>query len=232
MLSPWKTASQTMRLRLRPYNESPYSAFFHFNPHLNRVVHQHLTVTDFRCLPESKLEYFVGSFVRNPYDRAYAGFVQLDRDIRKQPHVEFPEPWIRSLVMNQLASNYLQLARAHFDFDRWVALIEDGQVYEAGHNSNWPLHPAHYWTHVGQEQAVDFIGRVENFEEDFRAFLARVQIDTVEDVNTNVTDLQGASKTNPFGYRYVHRMKPESIRKINRLFERDFAYFGYPQIVV
>jgi hypothetical protein len=44
MFLPWKTASQIMVERLVPYNESPYSRFFYFNEHLNRVVHQHITV--------------------------------------------------------------------------------------------------------------------------------------------------------------------------------------------
>ena len=39
MFLPWKTASQTIALRLQPYNESPYGRFFYFNSHLNRVVH-------------------------------------------------------------------------------------------------------------------------------------------------------------------------------------------------
>ena len=84
MLLPWKTASQTMVLRLSQYNESPYNRFFYFNAHLNRVVHQHITCADFACLPESKLGYFLASYVRNPYDRAYSGFRQLQKDIKGQ----------------------------------------------------------------------------------------------------------------------------------------------------
>ncbi len=60
-----------MPLRLQPFNESPYDLFFYFNTYLNRIVHQHLTCAEFVCLPEGKLEYFRGSFVRNPYDRIH-----------------------------------------------------------------------------------------------------------------------------------------------------------------
>ncbi len=53
ILAPWKTASSTIRARLGGYCESPYSTFYHFNPILKRVVHQHLTYADFAALPES-----------------------------------------------------------------------------------------------------------------------------------------------------------------------------------
>jgi hypothetical protein len=231
MLLPWKTASQTIALRLRQYNESPYSRFFYFNPHLNRVVHQHITCADFVCLPESKLGYPVASFVRNPYDRVYSGFRQLQKDLQEQPYRKYPESWIRNHVMKQLAENFSQLCQAQFNFDEWLGLVADEQIYEIGRNTNFPLHPAHYWTHVGGRQFVSFIGRVENFESDFRKFLACVKIDQTEPATANVVDLEGGSARNAFGYRYVDRMSLPSIEKINRLFDMDFKLFQYGQIL-
>src|SRR5579871_6410130 len=105
LFAPWKTASQTLRLRLGKYDESPYSPFFNFNPTLNRVVHGHLTCSDFLALPEAKLKYFKATFVRNPYDRVYSGFIQLQRDIREQRQATFQFPWVRDLVMSQLDEN-------------------------------------------------------------------------------------------------------------------------------
>lgn len=230
MLLPWKTASQSIALRLGSYNESPYSAFFHFNPYLNRVVHQHITCAEFACLPESRLGYFTASFVRNPYDRVYSGFRQLQTDIQEQPQLPYPEPWIREHVMKQLADNSAQLSQAQFAFDDWLALVGDAQIYEVGRNTNFPLHPAHYWTHVAGKQIVDFIGRVEDFETDFRTFSSRVDLDDVPPVNVNVVELEGGARHNPFGYRYVDRMSPQSIETINRLFDRDFDLFAYERL--
>ncbi len=230
MFKPWKTASSSMGARLDPFNESPYSPFFDFNAHLNRVVHQHLTCADFASLPEGRLGYFAASFVRNPYDRVYSGFRQLQKDIREQPGAAFPEPWIRELVLRQLAENSAQLHSASFQFDEWLDLVGDEQIYEAGRNTNFPLHPAHYWTHIAGRQAVDFIGRVENFETDFQTFLERADIGPLPPVNCNVVDLEGGAAANPHGYRYVDRMHARSIAKINRLFERDFELFGYARL--
>lgn len=230
MFLPWKTASQSLSLRLREYNDTPYSHFFYFNPYVNRLLHQHSTCADFTCFPESKLGYFKASFVRNPYDRAYSGFRQLQRDIQEQPHASYPERWIRDLVTKQLSENFAQLCQAQFKFDEWLALVTEEQFFEVGRNSSFPLHPAHYWTHVAGQQFVNFIGRVESFEPDFERFLCHVGIEPMAPVNANVADLEGSAANNPFGYRYVDRMNSESIKKINRIFKDDFDLFGYERL--
>jgi hypothetical protein len=230
MFLPWKTASQTIALRLMPYGESPYDRFFYFNRHLNRVVHQHITCADFACLPESRERFFLGSFIRNPYDRAYSGFRQLQKDIESQPEATFPEKWIRELVMEQLEQNRIQLHQAEYQFDRWIALVREDQVYEAGRNTNFPLHPSHYWTHVAGHQFVDFIGRVERFETDFSDFASRCGIEKASSENFNVVELEGSAGDDPHGYRYAQRMSSASIDKINNLFSSDFELFGYDQL--
>ena len=226
VFAPWKCASSTLHLRLKDYNESPYSRFFHFSDHLNRVVHQHLTCADFLGLPESRLGLFAGSFVRNPYDRAYSGFLQLQGDMRQ---LDFPYPaeWIRDLVSTQLADNFAQLARADFDFDRWLASVTEDQVLEAGRNTSFPLHPAHYWTHVGAEQYAAFVGRVERFEQDVDRFCAAVGIAEPDRVNDNVKSSVPLGDGPDRAYRYASRMSRRSVDRINRLFARDFELFGY-----
>jgi len=74
-------------------------------------------------------------------------------------------------VRQQTSDDLLQLQKADFDFDAWLALLRDDQILEVGRNTNFLLHPAHYWTHVAGRQSVDFIGRVERFEEDFGRLL-------------------------------------------------------------
>jgi hypothetical protein len=87
--------------------------------------------------------------------------------------------------------NFAQLCRAGFDFDAWLASVRDEQIYEVGRNTNFPLHPAYYWTHIADLQAVDFIGRVETFEADFQHFLSQVGIAPPAQVNENVVDRGG-----------------------------------------
>ncbi len=228
IFSPWKTASSTLGLRFRAYDESPYPRFFYFNPHLNRVVHQHLTLADFRLLPESRLGYRTASFVRNPYDRAYSGFIQLQRDIAKQPSDTYPSEWIRELVTTQLADNARRLIAAGYDFNQWILTLPEYEIREAGRNTNMPLHPATYWTHDKGQEGVDFIGKVEKFEHELGRFCGLVSIPLPAKENANVTDMP--QDLGPFGYRYVSRMSRASIDRINRLFADDFTTFGYEQV--
>ncbi len=133
--------------------------------------------------------------------------------------------------MKQLAENFAQLCAAQFDFNKWLDIICDEQIYEIGRNTNFPLHPAHYWTHIATKQAVDFIGHVENFEADFQELLSYIGVEMVQTINTNVVELEGNARYNFFGYRYTDRMSVRSIQKINRLFEQDFDLFNYERLI-
>ncbi len=226
VLAPWKTASSTNNARLGQYNESPYSQFYDYNPYLQRVVHQHITYAEFAMLPESRNGYFVATFVRNPYDRVYSGFLQLQRDIREQPSASFPSAWIKALVMRQLAENSAQLAAGERDFNKWFGLVEEHQIYDIGRNSSFPLHPAHYWTGVNQERQVDFVGKVENFENDFDRLCQKLGVRPLNHANLNVSD--GARASKPSNHpKYLPLMSPASISKINAVFKSDFDLFGY-----
>ena len=221
-----------MVARLSHLNDSPYPRFYYFNQYLNRVVHQHLTLADYFLLPEYESKNKIAVFIRNPYDRAYSGFRQLQIDLQEQPKQEYPSPWIRDLVMKQLAENLSQLKKANFDFDRWIDLVTEDQIYESGRNSSFPLHPLHYWTHRLDKQIADFIGKVEEFEVDFRRLQSEYGIETSIKTNSNVVEIEGDARLNPLGYRYSSRMSRKSIDKINQIFLKDFQLFSYEIIKV
>jgi hypothetical protein len=225
LFAPWKTASSTMHLRLKSVNESPYDRFYDFNPYLNRVVHQHITCVEFCSLPESRLGYFTASFIRNPYDRVYSGFRQLQKQIQEQPKAEFHLPWIKDLVTKQLTENFALLCQAGFEFNKWLELVKEYQIYEVGHNTSFPLHPAHYWTHIKGDQFVDFVGRVETFENDFSTFCEHVGLSNIGTMNDNIAVEPSGQKNIEF--KYVDRMDRKSKDKINTLFRSDFEFFGY-----
>jgi hypothetical protein len=227
LLAPWKTASQTAHASLQQYNESPYPRHFHFNHHLKRAVHQHLTLADFLTLPEGKNGFKIGSFVRNPYDRAYSGFLQIQRDFEVQPKMSFDLNWIGEMVRDQISENMRRVILAEFDFEKWICNLPEYEVYEIGRNTNLPLHPAHYWTHaIGY--AVDFVGKVERFDRDFSKFCELIGIDTPDIFSQNATSVTEHEK---LGYsHYAGRMSRRSIERINHLFERDFELFGYEML--
>jgi sulfotransferase famil protein len=230
LLSPWKTASSTCHERLCSFNESEYSRFFQFNKHLNRVVHQHITFSEFLSLPEAQLGYTVGAFIRNPYDRAYSGFIQIQRDIVLQPRAQFPDQWVKDLVMTQLAENARRLIQSGYDFNKWILSIPEYEIFEVGRNTNFPLHPSHYWTHSSGNRVVDYIGKVERFEGDFAEFCLKVGIPVQPILNVNVTASEEPHGSTSLGYKYISRMSATAIARINDLFREDFELFGYDMI--
>jgi hypothetical protein len=228
ILAPWKSATSTLRVRLGAFSEGAYDVFYELNPVLRRVVHQHMTYADFAALPEAGLGYTTAAFVRNPYDRVYSGFLQLQKDLRTQPQMEFPDPAVRRLVLEQLVENRAQLERASFRFEPWLELIEDHQVLAVGRNTSFPLHPAHYWTHHGGRQAVDFIGRVESFESDFSRLCSALGLQVESRENANVEAPEDLFTGDDHGYRYLERFDARARERVNDLFREDFALFGYP----
>ncbi len=218
-----------MRARLGLFCDSPYPIFPDFNLHLAQIATQHMTRADFEALPESRLQYFLTAFVRNPYDRAYSGFRQLQRDMKILPRIPYANPWVRDCVLKCLAEIEEQLTMASFDFDNWIARLELQQILDANHNICFPLHPAHYWTHHNGLRAVDFIGKVENFEDDFASLCAKLGVEDWSYINANV-DYNAEAAPHPDGYKYIHLMNPASIARIGRLFDKDFEIFGYRRL--
>jgi hypothetical protein len=228
ILLPWKCASQTLRARLLAINRSPYPEFFHFNPLLGRVVHQHLTLADFTALPESREGLRLAVFVRNPYDRVVSGWRQLLEDVGRQPRRQFDQPWIRDLVMQQLADNFALLCKAQFTMEPWFLSLPAYQILETGRNTSLPLHPAHYYTHLGGRPMASFIGRVECFETDFAALCGMAGIDRPGAQTVNQSADGGVPDKH--GYRYARGLHPQTIARIEELFAEDFERFGYQRL--
>jgi hypothetical protein len=193
------------------------------------VVHQHLTCAEFDALPEARADLLVASFVRNPYDRVYSGFHQIQRDLLEQPKAAYSRAWVRDLVLKQLKENHTKLIDSGLNFDRWVAALSESEVFEVGRNTSFPLHPSHYWTHLDGRQYANFIGRVESFEESFSSFCKLLGIISLDKNNDNVSARE-AEPLSTENFRYVGRMSRSSIQKINYLFQKDFEIFGYQML--
>ena len=226
LLLPWKCATQTLRERLSGCDAHSHPSFFHVSDALGRITHQHLTLGDFRALPESTQGYRVVVFVRNPYDRVYSGFMQLRRDVVWQRHAAFPSAAVRAAVMGQLDAVARALGQARGNASRWFAGLPDEVVLRDGCNTSIPLHPCHYWTHEAGTPAVAFLGQVEHFEADFQRLQRAFDLPGATKNSSNVSKLQASDAPRP--YRHAGKFEPAAVARINRLFAADFACFGYP----
>lgn len=155
---------------------------------------------------------------------------QTLRDIQNLPRIHYPQPWVRELVMEQVASIYASISRAGFDVDRWFQQLPAHAILDAGHSICLCLHPVTYWTHRGHQPVADFIGRVENFEADFDRMTRRYGITGMPHRDANRSDPQLA-RPDRHNYLYAQGLAPRTIAKINELFSADFELLGYPKIV-
>ena len=101
-------------------------------------------------------------------------------------------------------------------FNRWFAAVEPYQILEVGRNTSLPLHPAAYWTGIGGETKIDFIGRAEDFERDFARFCHQVGITAFATVNANVTEPPEIAPAQDGPYRYTHLMTAATIQQDRR----------------
>ncbi len=229
ILLPWKTASQTLRLRLRHIDESPYPQLQYFNLHLNRVIHQHITLLDFMALPEASMGYKLAVFIRNPYDRVFSGFQQIIRDFTNQPRMNIAHPWVQELINQQLSDNFQEVCKSGYNINYWFLRLPLYKIFEAGRDTSLYLHPNYYWTHKQGKIIVDFVGRVENFEEDFKAFCNKYGFNSSSDKSANQSN-ECTPEKNEYGYRYINKYDPETILRINEIFKADFDFFNYKVI--
>ncbi len=120
------------------------------------------------------------------------------------------------------------MKKANDDFDAWINILTEEQVYDVTLNSSLPLYPAHYWTHINKGKYVDFIGKVENYENDLECVCKEIGVEAEKGVNKNITS-SCTVKENEL-YKYARFMNSKSRDKINSLFREDFELFGYEKI--
>jgi hypothetical protein len=174
------------------------------NVKLSRVVDKaHITLDDFSVYPDAPLieEYFVFGFVRNPYSRVYSAFLERKSQWGLSDDVDF----------NQFVQTELNEINIRFDWNFIHFCPQSYFFYSAG------------------KCKADFIGRFEHLKRDFPRALNLAKLDT--DVDLPYLNRR-TSSTDPSGDRpdlkdYLEKYDPDSLSLINRLYDRDFVYFGY-----
>ena len=146
--------------------------------------------------------YFKFCFVRNPYDRLVSWYNMM----------------INHGVDNDF-SRYMMKGRNFSEFLDRTEIIYEADPKEKA-NGEYPksiaFNQLDYITDREGKIAVDFIGRFENLENDFRLICLRLDIPF---------RLGHKNKYNHSGYRTYY--KTNDIEKVQKLYERDLEYFKY-----
>ena len=166
-------------------------------------LYSHLTARQVQARLEAQAgvdpaAYFRFTFVRNPWDRLVSVFHYLEAggggQVRELPRVAALKPYrgdFRRFVVEGL-----------------VRLQED-----VPH-----LRPQYLWSHEGLDGPLDFIGRFERLEADYREIAGRLGLDAV----TPLPHLRRSAHR-----PYTEYYDAESIAIAGQVYARDVALFGY-----
>jgi len=188
-----KCASKTIRQSLGGYTDIGYPK--------PSPLWQHTTINDFFKTDYYSLfeEYFKFTFVRNPYDKLYSGFLQ---DVHA-------------------AKSYNIFNAIGEDFNRYMLEY----VAESDVNNDWRyIHfcPMYEFASIDNELCLDWFGKVENVENDLIELSTKLGINIEKRQNSNVRNKPVT------GLKYLDKYTRSSVELVNTLYEKDFEMFSYP----
>lgn len=159
----------------------------------------HATLSDYVNIfePERVASYFKFTIVRNPWDRLVSAFHFL----KKGGWNEADRLWFNAEL-------------GHFkDFDEFVK----GWVSKDNIWKRWYLQPQYHFIVEGRRKIdIDFVGYLENIDEDFRYIAKRIGIDC---------QLQHINKSKHDDYKNLYNEETKAI--VAEVYETDIKLLGY-----
>ena len=163
-------------------------------------IHTHLPIKPF--LSGTEKSYFKFTFVRNPLERLLSFYIQKFAMAEKSKYGFL----YRDLLADKLTVD--------MDFETVVRIIcgTRPRKFEEAHFT-----PQSYLTHYGYRCLVDYIGKYENFEEDFEKIQKKFSLDPTRIVNKSID------------YDYRDYYTPETLKMAATYYREDLKLFGYQQ---
>ena len=165
-----------------------------------------------------KRQFFSFGFVRNPYDRAYSTYKMLML-------------FARELVANNLVPGSASLLHWHKinsykTFDEFVKK----EIIEAAPTDNHLRKQADFLL-FGRDPVIDFIGKFENFENDFASLQKEVETLPLLRENCKTVNLQSREYARLIekydAPRFVKEMTGETRESLEEFYKEDFENFNY-----
>lgn len=154
--------------------------------------------------------YFKFTFVRNPYDRIYSGYLQDRHAAANLPRWTKEKKPIFDTIGDDFEAyllDYALMADIRSDW-RWICFC-----------------PMTEFAYVGNERHVDFVGRAESLEADLHALGERLRLPLRKAEDQNVRN--GFCMEEP---KYLHHYTSRAIDAVNDAYRLDFERFGYRMI--
>lgn len=201
-----KCASATVRKSLAEFADVGWPVSNH---------QQHVPIDNFLNSDQSHLadSYLKFTFVRNPYDRLYSGYLQ---DRYASEH--YPR-WttVKKPIFDEIGDDFSTYFHEHVraadvknDW-RWICFCP---MHEFARSSSGAVR-------------VDFVGRAECVERDLAKLGERLQLPIRKAPDENVRTGTAACTVDP---KYLDKFDRRTVETVNELYEIDFKMFGYPML--
>ena len=197
-----KCASRTIRSALGPHTDVGYPV---------DDFQQHMTVSQFKATQYAEHfdHYFKFTFVRNPYDRLYSGYMQ-DR-FAAANYAEWTE--VKKPIFDVIGD----------DFNRYVREYVAAQSGEHAWDyvCFWPM--AAFATDDGKF-CIDWFGRAETVDADLAVLSQKLGMPIHKEKDMNVrVKATGQLK-------YLAQFERSTVELVNELYANDFDLFGYQML--
>ena len=147
-------------------------------------------------------EYYKFAFVRNPWDRLVSWYSMVTAPPKIPKHGNDLWQYVRDNSST---------------FEGFILNCTDEIEVRKGVYSSFTLNQLDYLTDENDNLLVDFVGRVENFDEDLRKVFRRIGI-----------SLEAIPHKNRSNHRHYSTFyTPETEMIVRERFKRDIEYFGY-----
>lgn len=158
----------------------------------------HYTIDDYYKVNKDKAKkYFKFTFVRNPYDRLVSAFFYLKQGGKNISDINFADENLSQIdTFEDFVMNWLSEKRVY----SWIHFYPQTHFTE----SKFP----------GNE--IDFIGKLENIEEDIKKLSEAIGTDI------EIKHHNKSSRDN-----YLDYYTEEMLDKVHQLYKKDFQIYGY-----
>lgn len=172
----------------------------------------------------SKHEFFSFTFVRHPLKRNYS--LYQEKILQKTPY-SFPDKVFNILEkkygIDLVSESTLELERSNYY--KFLCFVEDTVTKKLSMPADPHWKPQYDILVQERYRGVDFVGKLENFAQDFRFVLDKIGVaEPLENKRFN----ENAKKD----FNYTQVLTPKIIELGNEIYKKDFEYFGYQKIKI